>query len=118
MCPEVPQKRQSSMSRQHHCSWGVSFPSFLSIEERLRVVDFFCLEVEPLPWVELELFFCLDWEEPCCLTCVQTCFQRFWKYGFHGKLPHVIPSIMHQWLAQVSGDQRGSLASHGGPCHL
>jgi len=29
------------------------------------VVDFFCSEVEPLPWVEPELlFFCLDWEEP------------------------------------------------------
>jgi len=42
-----------------------SFLSFLSFEERLGVVDFFCLEVEPLPWVELELLlFCLDWEEP------------------------------------------------------
>src|SRR5882724_8043315 len=28
------------------------------------MVDFFCLEVEPLPWVEPELFFCLELEEP------------------------------------------------------
>ena len=29
------------------------------------MVDFFCLEVEPLPWVEPELLlFCLDCEEP------------------------------------------------------
>ena len=29
------------------------------------VVDFFCSEVEPLPWVEPELlFFCLELEEP------------------------------------------------------
>jgi len=28
-------------------------------------VDFFCSEVEPLPWVEPEfLFFCLELEEP------------------------------------------------------
>ena len=28
------------------------------------MVDFFCLEVEPLPWVELELLlFCLELEE-------------------------------------------------------
>src|SRR5882724_11562934 len=28
------------------------------------MVDFFCLEEEPLPWVEAELFFCLELEEP------------------------------------------------------
>ena len=29
------------------------------------MVDFFCSEVEPLPWVEPELLlFCLDCEEP------------------------------------------------------
>ena len=29
------------------------------------MVDLFCLEVEPLLWVDLELLlFCLDWEEP------------------------------------------------------
>src|SRR5882724_7531739 len=37
----------------------------MSFEERSGVVDFFCLEEEPLPWVELEwLFFCLELEEP------------------------------------------------------
>src|SRR5882724_1575284 len=65
MCPEVPQKRQSLLSRWHCLSWGVSFPSFPSFKERSGVVDFFCLEVEPLPWVELKLLlFCLDCEEP------------------------------------------------------
>src|SRR5882724_5081851 len=65
MCPEVPQKRQSLLSRQRCLSWGVNFPSFPSFKERSGVVDFFCLEVEPLPWVEPGLlFFCLDWEEP------------------------------------------------------
>src|SRR5882724_12820439 len=65
MCPEVPQKRQSLLSRGRCLSWGVSFPSFLSFEERLGAVDFFCLEEEPLPWVELVLlFFCLELEEP------------------------------------------------------
>jgi len=62
-CPEVPQKRQSLLSRQHCLSWGVIFMSFLSFEERLREVDF-CLEVEALPWVEPELLlFCLDFQE-------------------------------------------------------
>ena len=28
------------------------------------MVDFFCLEVEPLPWVEPELLFCFKLEEP------------------------------------------------------
>jgi len=60
---------------------------------------------EPLPWVEpVLLFFYLNWEEPlrtCYLTwrswtSVQNCFWRFWKYGFCGKLPHIIPSIVHQ----------------------
>jgi len=38
------------------------FPSF---KERSGVVDFFCLEEEPLPWVEPELLlFCLELEEP------------------------------------------------------
>src|SRR5882724_8161785 len=65
MCLEVPQKRQSLLSRRHCLSWGVSFPSFLSFEERLGVVGFFCSEEEPLPWVELELLlFCLELEEP------------------------------------------------------
>ena len=42
-----------------------SFLSFLSFEERSGVVDCFCSEVEPLPWVEPELlFFCLELEEP------------------------------------------------------
>src|SRR5882724_9590224 len=72
-CPEVPQKRQSLLSRQCCCSCGVSFPSFPSFEERSGVVDFFCLEVEPLPWVELELlFFCLELKN-LCQTCCQTC---------------------------------------------
>jgi len=44
---------------------AVSFPSFPSFTERSGAVDFFCLEVEPLPWVEPELlFFCLELEEP------------------------------------------------------
>src|SRR5882724_11155822 len=65
MCPAVPQKRQSLLSRWHCHSCGVSFPSFPSFKERSGVVDFFCWEVEPLPWVEPELLlFCLDWEEP------------------------------------------------------
>src|SRR5882724_5393052 len=64
-CPEVPQKRQSLLSRQCCFSWGVSFPSFLSFKEMSGVVDFFCSEVEPFPWVEPGLLlFCLDWEEP------------------------------------------------------
>src|SRR5882724_7890748 len=64
-CPEVPQKRQSLLSRWCCLSWGVSFPSFPSFKERSGVVDFFCLEVEPLLWVEPELmFFCLECEEP------------------------------------------------------
>src|SRR5882724_2361139 len=64
MCPEVPQKRQSLLIWCCH-SCGVSFPSFPSFKERLGVVDFFCSEEEPLPWVELELlFFCLELEEP------------------------------------------------------
>src|SRR5882724_10010906 len=64
-CPEVPQKRQSLLSRQHCLTWGVSFPAFPSFEERSGVVGFFCSEVEPLPWVEPEyLFFCLECEEP------------------------------------------------------
>jgi len=33
---------------------GLSFLSFLSFEARSGVVDFFCSEVEPLPWVEPE----------------------------------------------------------------
>ena len=57
-CPEVPQKRQSLLSRWHCHSWGVSFPSFPSFEERSGVVDFFCLEVELFLWVELLLFCC------------------------------------------------------------
>jgi len=62
-CPEAPQKRQSLLSRWHCLSWGVSFPSLLSLEDRLGVVAFFCSEVEPLLWVEPELvFFCF--EEP------------------------------------------------------
>src|SRR5882724_11934349 len=65
MCPEVPQKRQSLLSRWCCLSWGVSFPSFPSFKERSGVVDFFCSEEEPLPWVEPELlFFCLELEEP------------------------------------------------------
>src|SRR5882724_8444055 len=65
MCPEVPQKRQSLLSRRRCLSWGVSFPSFPSFEERSGVVAFFCSEVEPLPWVEPELLlFCLECEEP------------------------------------------------------
>ena len=65
MCPEVPQKRQNLLSRQHCHSWGVSFLSFLCFEERLGVVGFFCSEVEPLPWVEPELLlFCLECEVP------------------------------------------------------
>jgi len=60
-CPEVPQKRQSLLSRQHCHSWGVSFPYFPSFEQRSGMVNFFCLEVEPLPLVEPELlFFCLE----------------------------------------------------------
>jgi len=36
------------------------------------VVDFFCWEVEPLPWVEPELlFFCWNWKNPS--------FQIFWN---------------------------------------
>src|SRR5882724_4928663 len=46
MCPEVPQKRQSLLSRQHCHSWGVSFPSFPSFKERSGMVNFYCLEVE------------------------------------------------------------------------
>src|SRR5882724_8970537 len=65
MCPEVPQKMQNLLSRWHCLSWGVSFPSFLSFEERSGTLGFFCSEVEPLPWVEPELwFFCLGLEEP------------------------------------------------------
>src|SRR5882724_11373700 len=64
-CLEVSQKRQSLLSRRCCLSWGVSFLSFLSFEERSGVVDFFCSEVEPLPWVEPKLlFFCLDYKEP------------------------------------------------------
>src|SRR5882724_467331 len=65
MCPEVPQKRQSLLSRWRCLSCGVNFPSFPSFEERSGTLGFFCSEVEPLPWVELELlFFCLGSEEP------------------------------------------------------
>src|SRR5882724_4604314 len=64
-CLEVPQKRQSLFSRRHCLSWGVRFLSFPSFEEMSGVVGFFCLEVEPLPWVEPELLlFCLECEEP------------------------------------------------------
>src|SRR5882724_11815739 len=92
-CPEVPQKRQSLLSRWHCLSWGVSFPSFLSSKERSEVVDFFCSEVEPLPWVEPELLFCLDWEEPLAdllsdLDELDLCldlFLDFWYCRFHGK---------------------------------
>jgi len=38
-CPEVPQKRQSLLSRQHCHSCGVSFLSFPSFEERSEVVN-------------------------------------------------------------------------------
>src|SRR5882724_9003921 len=41
-CPEVPQKRQSLLSRWHCHPWGVRLLSFLSFEERLGIVDFFC----------------------------------------------------------------------------
>src|SRR5467141_3667361 len=62
-CPEALQKRQSLLSRRRCLSWGVSFPSFPSLEDRSGVVAFFCSEVEPLLWVEPELgFFCF--EEP------------------------------------------------------
>src|SRR5882724_2071583 len=64
-CPEVPQKKQSLLSRWCCLSWGVSFLSFPNFEERLGVVGFFWSEVEPFPWVEPELlFFCLECEEP------------------------------------------------------
>src|SRR5882724_11547924 len=53
-CPEVPQKRQSLLSRWRCLSWGVTFPSFPSFKERSGVVDFFCSEVEPFLWVEPE----------------------------------------------------------------
>src|SRR5882724_3500359 len=63
-CPEAPQKRQSLLSRQCCLSWGVSFLSLPSLEDRSGVVGF-CLVVEPLFWVELELvFFCFECEEP------------------------------------------------------
>src|SRR5467141_5344165 len=62
-CPEAPQKRQSLLSSRRCLSWGVSFPSLPSLEDRSGVVAFFCSEVEPLLWVEPELvFFCS--EEP------------------------------------------------------
>src|SRR5882724_5764646 len=64
-CLEVPQKRQSLLSRRCCLSCGVSFLSFPSFEERSGVVGFFCSEVEPLPWVEPELLlFCLECKEP------------------------------------------------------
>src|SRR5882672_765610 len=60
-CPEAPQKRQSLLSSRCCLSWGVSFLSFLSLEDRSEVVAFFCSEVEPLLWVEPELvFFCFE----------------------------------------------------------
>src|SRR5882724_10226229 len=63
-CPEAPQKRQSLLSRRCCLSWGVSFPSFPSLEDRSGVVGFH-LVVEPLFWVEPELvFFCFECEEP------------------------------------------------------
>src|SRR5882724_12006927 len=63
-CPETPQKRQSLLSRWRCLSWGVSFPSLPSLEDRLGVVGFH-LVVEPLFWVEPELvFFCFECEEP------------------------------------------------------
>src|SRR5882724_13599706 len=102
MCPEVPQKRQSLLSRRCCLSWGVSFPSFLSFQGRLGVVGFFCSEVEPLPWVEPKLlFFCLECEEPfwtCCQTwksqtSVRSCFRRFRKHEFCGILHRIVPSI-------------------------
>src|SRR5882724_11903053 len=63
-CLEAPQKRQSLLSRQCCLSWGVSFPSLPSLEDRSGVVGF-CLVVEPLFWVEPELvFFCFECEEP------------------------------------------------------
>ena len=112
-CPEVPQKRQSLLLRQHCCSWGVNLLSFPSFKEMSGVVDFFCLEVDPLLLVEPELFSSvwilknLCWT--CCLTwmsqtCVSTCFQRFQKCWFHGKLLCIVPSIMHRLLEQVSRD--------------
>src|SRR5467141_4626254 len=62
-CPEVPQKRQSLLSSRRCLSWGVSFPSLPSLEDRSGVGAFFCSEVELLPRVEPELvFFCF--EEP------------------------------------------------------
>ena len=55
---------QSSLSRQCCLSWGVSFPSLPSLEDRSGVVGFH-LVVEPLFWVELELvFFGFECEEP------------------------------------------------------
>jgi len=35
-CPEAPQKRQSFLSRRRCLSWGVSFPSLPSLEDRLE----------------------------------------------------------------------------------
>src|SRR5882724_4045649 len=51
MSLEVPQKRQSLLSRWCCLSWGIIFLSFPSLEERSGVVDFFCSEVEPWLWV-------------------------------------------------------------------
>ena len=59
------------MSRRCCLSWGVSFPSFLSFEERSGVNVFLGSKDLPLfeePEDELLLLFCLDCEEPLPLS--------------------------------------------------
>jgi len=79
-------------------------------------VDFFCSEVEPLPWVEPELlFFCLELEEPLPdllsdlleSDFVQTCFQKILEVRFHGRVLLFIPSIMHNSLDEFSESCKG-----------
>src|SRR5882724_4213014 len=57
-------KRGRACCQDGSLSWGVSFPSLPSLEDRSGVVGFRSV-VEPLFWVELELvFFCFECEEP------------------------------------------------------
>ena len=110
MCPEVLKKRQSLLSRQCCHSCRVSFPSFPSFEERLGVMDFFCSEVEPLPWVEPELLlFCLEEPLPDLLLDLEEsdfCLDLFlevlevhvsWETSLHHSQYCVLMACMSFW---------------------
>jgi len=86
------------------CQDGTDVPVELafrlsSFKKRLGVVDFFCSEEEPLPWVEPELLlFCLELEEPLLDLLSDLCSDLFpedpeaqvsWESSpFHSSIMH------------------------------